>query len=200
MKTIEQLTQEMEAAKTEYLRVCALSDLYVDQRDEAVKLLDRARFVIQRVSGKEPIIAEIKEVYERLSSGETKVEKDQEEFVEIKKAPDYLISTFGRIKRKDPILKMNKRKDGRLNIDLMIGGKKKSFLVHRLVASAFIPNPTNKPTINHLDGDPTNNKVENLEWATMKENIRHSITHGKRGQNMKERVKLFRPFPPLLNL
>lgn len=190
MKTIEQLTQELEAVKA--------------QRDEAVKLLDRYRGKglpsKDRISLMAIVDIATDKYISRLSSGETKVEKDQEEFVEIKKAPDYLISTFGRIKRKDPILKMNKRKDGRLNIDLMIGGKKKSFLVHRLVASAFIPNPTNKPTINHLDGDPTNNKVENLEWATMKENIRHSITHGKRGQNMKERVKLFRPFPPHPNL
>ena len=52
--------------------------------------------------------------------------------------------------------------------------KEKSFLIHRLVAIAFIPNPENKPEVNHIDGDPSNNNAVNLEWTTREENLEHA--------------------------
>ena len=50
--------------------------------------------------------------------------------------------------------------------------------VHRLFAKHFIPNPDNKPYINHIDGNPLNNTLDNLEWVTQKENIQHAIRTG----------------------
>lgn len=69
---------------------------------------------------------------------------------------------------------------GYLRVSLVVNWKKKSFLVHRLVAEAFIPNPDNRDTVNHIDGCKTNNHVENLEWATRKEQTIHAIKIGLR--------------------
>lgn len=66
-------------------------------------------------------------------------------------------------------------KDGYLNLALRRGHKPKYFKVHRLVAQAFIPNPENKPTVNHKNGLKDDNRVENLEWATHSENHRHAF-------------------------
>lgn len=74
-------------------------------------------------------------------------------------------------------------------VKLWKDGVMKTYLVSRLVAIAFIPNPENKPTVNHIDGNPWNNNVDNLEWATYKENNNHAFKTGLIGTNKKVTLK-----------
>lgn len=68
-------------------------------------------------------------------------------------------------------------KKGYPTVRLSSENRKKSARIHRLVALAFIPNPDNKPEVNHIDGNKQNNKAENLEWVTNAENHRHKMEH-----------------------
>ena len=69
-------------------------------------------------------------------------------------------------------------KDNYQRITLMKEGVKKRFQAHRLVALIFIPNPENKPCINHKDGNKSNNCIDNLEWCSYSENTLHAIRTG----------------------
>lgn len=87
---------------------------------------------------------------------------------------------FGRIKK----LKPRKTKNGYYIIGLHKNKKCHERYIHRLVAEVFVPNPENKPQVNHIDGNKLNNRVTNLEWATAKENITHSFCKLKRRPTM----------------
>lgn len=83
---------------------------------------------------------------------------------------------------KGQVLKTNKLRNGYLRFTLMDKGVTKRFSVHRLVALNFIPNPENKPQVNHIDGNKENNHVDNLEWCTSSENHKHAHRIGLESQ------------------
>lgn len=105
----------------------------------------------------------------------------------------YEISNLGRLKGRDRIIRnhggtylrkariLNPVNDrhGYKTFWLKQDGKSKNVKIHQLVARAFIPNPENKPCINHIDNNPGNNRVENLEWVTMQENTDWMIKQGR---------------------
>ena len=68
--------------------------------------------------------------------------------------------------------------NGYYKVNLNINGKEILVSIHRLVAQAFIPNPDNKPEVNHKDGNKSHNYAWNLEWVTSKENIEHALRTG----------------------
>ena len=102
-----------------------------------------------------------------------------EEWRKVKGTPTVEVSSFGRVRsigtKTYPahIYKQTSSMWGYPRVHINVNGKNKNMTVHRLVAEAFIPNPENKPQINHIDGDKTNNNVKSLEWCTASENAKH---------------------------
>lgn len=106
--------------------------------------------------------------------------------------PNYEVSNLGNVKslnynhtEKEGILKPAKNRDGYSVISLHKNNKQKHFLVHRLVALAFIPNIQNLPQINHKDENKKNNRVENLEWVTPKENCNYGTIKERKSKKLK---------------
>lgn len=101
----------------------------------------------------------------------------------------YKVSNYGDIKRsnRSPNRKlMLQNRNGYKVITLHKNGVRTQLFVHRLVATAFIKNPLNKPFINHLDSIRSNNNVKNLGWCTSKENAQHALNAGRLGKSFGE--------------
>lgn len=101
----------------------------------------------------------------------------------------YRVSTFGNVKsvpyyRMDGVFQRGKllsqfpASNGYSYVWIWDGGKRYKYNVHRLIAKAFLKNPDNKFTVNHINGNKRDNRIENLEWATSKENIAHAWESG----------------------
>lgn len=98
----------------------------------------------------------------------------------LKRNPQYAVNERGEIYslRKGRTLTPKANYDGYLRIQLWSANQCEYVSIHRLIAETFIPNPHNKPFVNHIDGNKKNNDVENLEWCTQKENIAHAWEKG----------------------
>ena len=91
-------------------------------------------------------------------------------------------------------LKLKKTKNGYLSVKLFKNGISKHHLVHRLVAKEFLINKGNKPQVNHIDGNKSNNDIKNLEWVTPSENLKHAYNIGlaknKKGSEHNQSIKV----------
>ena len=116
----------------------------------------------------------------KLSKSEKKILDMWEPIIIDGKYTNYQVNDIGQVYNTvtKNTLTRSFNKKGYPIVGISINGKTRSKTVHRLVAKAFIPNPENKLTVNHKDGNKSNNNVSNLEWMTHKENIKHGWDNG----------------------
>ena len=112
------------------------------------------------------------------------INDDDELFKRIDGYDNYFISNQGNVKnnKTNKIMKLDKNTKGYCRVTLSKRGKSKKHSIHRLVALAFLENTDNKPIVDHIDGDPTNNNINNLRWALYDEsawNTNSSNPYGK---------------------
>lgn len=118
----------------------------------------------------------------------------------------YQVSNMGRVKSlervilrnngkpqtiKERFVKLCKNKQGYYQVSLWKNGVEKRYLLHRLIAEHFIPNPENKPCIDHINTDHTDNRIENLRWCTYKENNNNPLTIKHRSKPRNWNIKGF---------
>lgn len=117
--------------------------------------------------------------------------------------PHYKINKSGQIKRIDAIIKDSngleffrrgrilsnrKHKNGYIQVDMCENGISHTKFVHVLLATVFIPNPNNLPLVNHIDENPSNNDLSNLEWCNYSYNAKHSIEKIRKSHSKEQRA------------
>lgn len=125
---------------------------------------------------------------------------DKEIWKDIEGFPGYQVSSEGRIRsfwnnahniaNEPNIITGVKDKDGYIRVHLHVDTKSKIVRLHRLIAKAFIPNPDNKPQVNHINGIKDDNRVKNLEWCTLSENRQHAYDTGLQNPPGEQPVKI----------
>lgn len=99
---------------------------------------------------------------------------------QIKNYPNYQINTNGEVFNKyGKIIKQQTNRYGYKYINIYNNGVAKIETIHRLLCTTYLPNPLNKPQVNHINGIKDDNRLENLEWVTASENGKHSYKIGK---------------------
>ena len=114
---------------------------------------------------------------------------NSEEGVVCEDYPSYMINREGQVKSNltNKILKPIKHKSGYIVVGLRKDGESKTVKVHRLLAKAFIPNPNNKPHVDHINGVRDDNRLENLRWCTNKENQNFELARINNSKALKGR-------------
>lgn len=99
----------------------------------------------------------------------------KEEWVICKVTPKntWEISNYGRLKKNGELVELKNF----INTGYYYDASRSEVLIHRLIAKTFIPNPDNKPCIDHIDGNKHNNRVDNLRWVTYSENMKNPVTN-----------------------
>lgn len=105
----------------------------------------------------------------------------------------YQISNYGRVKNKktDYILKPALGSWGYEFVQLCDKGRETSKCIHRMVAESFLDNPDNLPQVNHIDGNKRNNHIDNLEWVSCSQNIKHAFNTGLKKKKMGKENPLY---------
>lgn len=104
---------------------------------------------------------------------------------------DYYITTDGNVYRNNKRLKPLTQGRKYPYVSLYLNKVEFKFSIHRLVGEVYLPNPDNKKQINHINGNKTDNRLENLEWVNQSENQLHAYKHGLQGRKYKYDRDLF---------
>ena len=113
-----------------------------------------------------------------------------ETFVEIEGFEKYEVSNLGKVRniKSGRVLKTSLNNNGYLRLFLCKNNKRKHLYLHRIIATAFIDNPDEKPCVNHIDENKLNNDLSNLEWCTVRENAIHGTRTKRVAEKLSQKV------------